>query len=128
MRLFSRTVGARFGGNKLKDFEIVEYRPLVDEVKELIHKKQYKVLKAINSETINLYWEIGEEIYRQQEENGWGKSIVQVLSKELQKEFPGAKGYSAANLWRMRNFYLSYRQEIWLDEAYFSQFRRGADL
>lgn len=62
----------------------------------------------INSETINLYWEIGEEIYRQQQENGWGKSIVQVLSKELQKEFPGAKGYSAANLWRMRNFYLTY--------------------
>ena len=52
---------------------------------------------------------IGEEIYRQQEENGWGKSIVQVLSTELQKEFPGAKGYSAANLWRMRNFYLTYR-------------------
>lgn len=38
-----------------------------------------------------------------------GKSIVQVLSKELQKEFPGAKGYSAANLWRMRDFYLTYR-------------------
>ena len=31
----------------------------------------------INSETINLYWEIGEEIYRQQQENGQGKSIVQ---------------------------------------------------
>ncbi len=108
MILISRTTGARFGGNILKDFEIMEYKLLVDEVKELIHKKQYKVLKAINSETINLYWEIGEEIYRQQEENGWGKSIVQVLSKELQKEFPGAKGYSAANLWRMRNFYLSY--------------------
>lgn len=109
MILISRTTGARFGGNILKDFEIMEYKLLVDEVKELIHKKQYKVLKSINSETINLYWEIGEEIYRQQEENGWGKSIVQVLSKELQKEFPGAKGYSAANLWRMRNFYLSYR-------------------
>lgn len=109
MILISRTSGARFGGNNLKDFEIMECKPLVDEVKELIHKKQYKVLKLINAETINLYWEIGEEIYRQQEENGWGKSIVQVLSKELQKEFPGAKGYSAANLWRMRNFYLSYR-------------------
>ena len=89
--------------------EIVGYEPLVDDLKELIHKKQYQVLKLINSETINLYWEIGEEIYRQQEENGWGKSIVQVLSTELQKEFPGAKGYSAANLWRMRNFYLNYR-------------------
>lgn len=66
-------------------------------------------LVKYKTETINLYWEIGEEIYRQQEENGWGKSIVQVLSTELQKEFPGAKGYSAANLWRMRNFYLTYR-------------------
>lgn len=90
--------------------EIVGYEPLVNELKQLIQQKQYQVLKMINSETINLYWEIGGEIYRQQQENGWGKSIVQVLSNELQKEFPGAKGYSAANLWRMRNFYLTYRE------------------
>ena len=88
--------------------EIIGYQPLVDEIKDLINKKQYQVLKLMNAETINLYWEIGEEIYRQQQEKGWGKSIVQVLSNELQKEFPGAKGYSAANLWRMRNFYLTY--------------------
>lgn len=93
----------------LKEIEIVGYEPLLNEIKELIHKKQYDVLKVINAETINLYWEIGEEIYRQQQQKGWGKSIVEVLSTELQKEFPGAKGYSAANLWRMRNFYLNYR-------------------
>lgn len=46
--------------------EIIEYQPLVDEIKELINKKQYQVLKLMNAETINLYWEIGEEIYRQQ--------------------------------------------------------------
>ena len=92
----------------MKEIEVSGCEPFVEEIKDLIHKKQYHVLKLINAETINLYWEIGEEIYRQQEENGWVKSIVQVLSKELQKEFPGAKGYSAANLWRMRNFYLSY--------------------
>lgn len=94
----------------MNEIDIMGYEPLLDEIKGLIHKKQFEVLKIINAETINLYWEIGEEIYRQQEEKGWGKSIVQVLSKELQKEFPGAKGYSAANLWRMRNFYLSYRE------------------
>lgn len=88
--------------------EIIGYQPLVEEIKDLINKKQYQVLKLMNAETINLYWEIGEEIFRQQQEKGWGKSIVQVLSNELQKEFPGAKGYSAANLWRMRNFYLNY--------------------
>ena len=92
----------------MKNAEIVMYEPLVKEIKELIHNKQYKVLKAINSETINLYWEIGKEIYCQQKEKGWGKSVVKILSQELEKEFPGAKGYSTANLWRMRNFYLTY--------------------
>lgn len=92
--------------------EIIGYQPLVDEIKDLINKKQYQVLKLMNTETINLYWEICEEIYRQQQKKGWGKSIVQVLSNELQKEFPGAKGYSAANLWRMRNFYLTYYDSV----------------
>ncbi len=96
----------RKGMNKI---EIKGYEFLVDGIKELISKKQYHVLQMVNGETINLYWDIGEEIYRQQEKNGWGKSVVKVLSKELQKDFPGAKGYSAANLWRMRNFYLNYR-------------------
>lgn len=45
--------------------EIAGYEPLVNDVKELIRKKQYHVLKIMNTETINLYREIGEEIYRQ---------------------------------------------------------------
>lgn len=64
--------------------KIVGYEPLVNDLKQLIQKKQYRALQMINSETINLYWEIGEEIYRQQKEKGWGKSIVGVLSRELQ--------------------------------------------
>ena len=96
-----------FNQNEKKDV-IVGYEPLVNDLKQLIQKKQYHVVQMLNSETINLYWQIGGEIYRQQQKRGWGKSIVQVLSNELQKEFPGAKGYSAANLWRMRNFYLTY--------------------
>ena len=35
--------------------------------------------------------------------------MVEVLARELQKEFPGAKGYSMQNLWRMRSFYLEYK-------------------
>ena len=72
--------------------EIRGYEPLVEELKQLIHKKQYHVLKVINAETINLYWEIGEEIYKQQQEKRMGKSIVRVLSRELQKRIPWSKG------------------------------------
>jgi hypothetical protein len=49
-----------------------------------------------------------EAIEKSLKEKGWGKSIVEVLSKELQKEFPGVQGFSARNLWNMRNFYLAY--------------------
>ena len=65
-------------------------------------------MKAVNQILINLYWGIGEEIYNQQQEKSWGKSIVEVLAKEIQKDFPGVKGFSSSNLWRMRNFYVTY--------------------
>jgi len=85
-----------------------EYGAFIKEIKELIYLRQYEALKKVNKELIQLYWEIGEEINSQQNEKGWGKSIVEILSKELQKEFPGVQGFSARNLWLMRNFYLEF--------------------
>ena len=85
------------------------YDNFIVEIKNKIRKSQYEAMKAVNTTLINLYWGIGEEIYNQQQEKGWGKSIVEVLSKEIQKEFPEVKGFSASNLWRMRNFYLTYK-------------------
>jgi predicted nuclease of restriction endonuclease-like (RecB) superfamily len=90
--------------------EIVEYGTFVKEIKELIYRRQYEAMKRVNSDLIQLYWEIGKEVNRQQREKSWGKSIVEVLANELQKEFPGVQGFSARNLWLMRNFYLEYSQ------------------
>ena len=86
------------------------YGSFIKEIKDLIYRRQYEAMKRVNVELMQLYWEIGEEIDRQQREKGWGKSIVEVLAKELQKEFPGVQGFSARNLWLMRNFYLEYSQ------------------
>jgi len=87
-----------------------EYGSFIKEIKELIYRRQYEAMKQLNTALIQLYWEIGEEITNQQAEKGWGKSIVEVLADELQKEFPGIQGFSARNLWRMRNFYVEYSQ------------------
>lgn len=84
------------------------YKSMIKELKELIYKSQKKVLKTMNNEIINLYFEIGKDIAIRQNENGWGKSIVDIVSKELENEFPGINGFSSVNLWRMRNFYLEY--------------------
>ncbi|OGW75349.1 MAG: hypothetical protein A3J72_10000 [Nitrospirae bacterium RIFCSPHIGHO2_02_FULL_40_19] len=87
----------------------VEYKTFFKEIKERIYKAQYDALKAVNKELINLYWDIGKSIVAKQDKLGWGKAIVETLAKDLQKEFPGIQGFSSANLWRMRNFHLTYR-------------------
>jgi len=87
-----------------------EYKTFLKEIKERIHKAQYDAFKSVNKELINLYWDIGRSIVAKQEKLGWGKSIVETLARDLQKEFPGIQGFSSANLWRMRNFYLAYHK------------------
>ncbi|MHC5823383.1 MAG: PDDEXK nuclease domain-containing protein [Nostoc sp.] len=84
------------------------YRHLLMEIKQRIRSAQYEALKAVNREIINLYWDIGQIIVTQQQGASWGKSVVEQLAKDLQAEFPGISGFSAANLWRMRLFYESY--------------------
>ena len=92
------------------DNNLKEYTSFIKEIKDLIYRRQYEAMKQVNKELIQLYWEIGEEINNQQQEKGWGKSIVEILSKELQKEFPGVQGFSERNLWLMRNFYIEFSQ------------------
>lgn len=62
-----------------------------------------------NKTLLELYWEIGKSIIEKQKEYGWGKSIVETLSKDLQNEFVGVQGYAVRNLWYMRNFYEQYK-------------------
>jgi len=86
-----------------------EYKTFFKEIKERIHRAQYDALKSVNKELIKLYWDIGKSIVAKQEKLGWGKAIVETLAKDLQKEFPGIQGFSVQNLWNMRQFYSSYK-------------------
>ena len=87
-----------------------EYSALLNSIKDRIRRAQYDALKAVNKEMIALYWDIGRMILDRQEKQGWGKSVVENLAADLQKEFPGVQGYSARNIWYMRMFYTTYRE------------------
>ncbi len=86
-----------------------EYKTFVTDVKKRILQSQYEALKAVNKQLISLYWDIGRMIKERQNEYGWGKAMVENLAYDLQREFPGIKGFSVDNLWRMRKFYLRYK-------------------
>ena len=68
-----------------------EYLNFKNEITARIRSAQYEALKAVNKEMIALYWEVGKRITEQQTALGWGKSVVENLSRDIQKEFPGIK-------------------------------------
>ena len=85
-----------------------EYQAFLKDIKNRIRQSQYDALKAVNVQLIQLYWDIGMSIVEKQQQSGWGKSVVENLAKDLQDEFSGIRGFSAQNLWLMRQFYAEY--------------------
>ena len=84
------------------------YGNLLGEIKERIRSAQYAALRAVNRELIGLYWDIGRMIVEKQAREKWGRAVVEQISNDLRDEFPGLIGFSSRNIWRMREFYLSY--------------------
>src|SRR5690554_7573036 len=87
-----------------------EQLDFISDIKARVREAQYKALKVVNTELIQLYWSIGKAISEKQSEN-WGKAVVPTLSTELQQEFPGIGGFSTTNLWLMAQFYTEYHTE-----------------
>jgi predicted nuclease of restriction endonuclease-like (RecB) superfamily len=85
-----------------------DYDVLLGEIKERIRSAQYQALKMVNKEIIGFYWDIGSMIVGRQKNEGWGKSVVEKLAGDLQKDFPDVQGFSSANLWRMKLFHETY--------------------
>lgn len=86
-----------------------EYKNLVQTIKNKVIDSRNVVAKSVNKSLIGLYWFIGQLIVEKQQELGWGKSVVEMLSKDLKLIFPEMTGLSPQNLWLSRQFYLEYQ-------------------
>ena len=76
---------------------------------QLIKQSRTNAIKAVNAELINLYWNIGEYISKKIELSEWGDSVVTELAKYIQTHEPEIKGFSDKNIWRMKQFYETYK-------------------
>ena len=91
--------------------ELTAYNNFFKAVIDTINSAKYNAYKSLNKYHIGQNFELGKLIVKNQEKNNWGKSIVDTLSRDINKTVDGAKGYSPQNLWRMRQFYLEYKNE-----------------
>ena len=75
----------------------------------LIKQSRENAIRVVNTELINLYWNVGEYISKKIEQSEWGDSVVTELAKFIQINEPEIKGFSNKNIWRMKQFYESYK-------------------
>lgn len=81
-----------------------DYAPLLAEIKARVQSARIKAGLAANRELLALYWDIGRLILDRQRKEGWGAKVIDRLSVDLQREFPGQQGFSPRNLKYMRAF------------------------
>jgi predicted nuclease of restriction endonuclease-like (RecB) superfamily len=80
-----------------------------DEVLALIDSAKARGAAVVNTTLIDLYWQLGEYISHKIAAATWGQRTVGALAERLQRRYPGRSGFSASNLWRMRQFFETYR-------------------
>jgi predicted nuclease of restriction endonuclease-like (RecB) superfamily len=82
-----------------------------EEVLALIDAAKARAVAAANTTLIDLYWQLGEYISRKIAAATWGQRTVTALAEHIQRRHPDRSGFSARNLWRMRQFYETYRDQ-----------------
>lgn len=85
-----------------------EYIEWLHELKTRFRSAQIKAAVKVNSEQLLFNWLLGRDLVIRKAEEKWGSGIVNKVSMDLQAEFPKTKGFSARNLWFMKQWYSFY--------------------
>ena len=93
------------------------YGPLLTEIKTRVQTARIKAGLAANRELLALYWDIGRLILGRQRKEGWGAKVIDRLSADLQREFPGQQGFSPRNLKYMRAFAEAWPETVIVPQA-----------
>ena len=95
---------------KKNEVSTTNYKKFITSLKTKIRSAQIKGAIAVNKELIQLYWEMGKEIFEKQKEEGWGSNVLEKVAKDLQNEFSGVEGFSRSNVFYIRSFYVAYEK------------------
>lgn len=74
--------------------EIQIYSALLSDIKDRIARGQLRATQAVNTELIEMYWDIGSMIHERQRRHGWGAKIIPQLAQDIVNELPEIKGFS----------------------------------
>ena len=86
-----------------------DLRSQFNEIVDVIIDSRSRVYRIANASLIDLYWQIGERLSYRISNSQWGEGVVRQLAEYIAKNTENSKGFSDKNLWRMKQFYETYR-------------------
>lgn len=89
-----------------------EYKHWIGELKQRIRQSQIKAAVRVNTELLQLYWELGKDIVEKQKTARWGDGFLKQISQDLMTEFPEMNGFSVRNLQQICKWHNFYNQEL----------------
>lgn len=102
-----------------------EYKNWIGELKQRIRQSQIKAAVRVNTELLQLYWQLGSEIMEKQQNAKWGDGFLKQLSADLMTEFTEMKGFSVRNLQLICRWYEFYNQGFINAKQLVSQMEKG---
>ena len=81
-----------------------------NEVLARIRQAKQRAFQLANATLVELYWNIGRYVSSQVINESWGKGVVADLAGFIQSKEPNVKGFTARNIWRMKQFYETYKE------------------
>lgn len=84
---------------------------MTNQIIEIIKESHQNALRKVNEELINMYWLIGKYLSKESDKASFGDAYIDKISEEIQKSFPGIKGFNRRGLYRMKSFYETYKDD-----------------
>ena len=89
-----------------------EYKQWIGELKRRIRQSQIKAAVKVNTELLQLYWELGKDIVEKQKSARWGEGFLKQISQDLMTTFPQMNGFSVRNLQQICKWHSFYNLEL----------------
>ena len=94
----------------VKKQSVNNYQQALSDIKQLVQQARYASARSVNAIMTATYWEIGHRIVKVEQKGQkraeYGEELIKKMSKDLTKSC--GKGFSFTNLWKYRQFYLTY--------------------
>ena len=80
-------------------------------VLDIIEASRRRAMKAVNAELITMYWEVGKYLSSLVAESSFGDKVIDEVAAYIAKSNPTIKGFNRRGLYRMKQFYETYRDD-----------------